>query len=332
MNPTLTRVRRQFLRLAWRASLAGILSVLGASESAWPQASRTIHLVVPFPAGGSADTLARMVGEQINKSQPATVLTENRPGAGSSIAYDLVARAAPDGNTLVIVGNSLVINPLLRKVSYDPFMSFEPVCYLVRSPQVIAVGIASPWRILADFVAAIHASPGKFTVATVGPATTQHMALAQFNHLAGLDVTYVPYPGGAPAVTALLGGHVDAVLGNYSEAVEQINAGKMRALAATSRTRIPTLPDVPTVAEAGWQNYEAEVWFGVVAPAKTPKETLMQLAAWFSAALQAPEVKTKLVAIGLYPVGLCGADFGGHMRQQSIEYGRIIRDANIKVE
>jgi len=164
------------------------------------------------------------------------------------------------------------------------------------------------------------------------PATTQHIGFEQFKRLANLNVTYVPYSGGAPAITALLGGHVAGVLGNYSEAVEQLNAGKLRALAATSRTRIVPLPDVPTVAESGYKNYEAEVWFGVAAPAKTPKETVTQLATWFTAAMQASEVKPKLLNLGLYAVGTCGADFAEHIRKQNIEYGRIISEANIKAE
>ena len=326
------KLHRRFLHFAARAALLGILAVLSSGKSAWSQAQRTIHLVAPFPPGGSVDILSRVLGEQISKAQGTTVLIENRPGAGASIAYDLVARAAPDGNTLVITANSLVINPLLRKVTYDPLTSFEPVCLLASSPQVIVVNSASPWRTLADFVAAAHAKPGEITVATVGPGTTQHIGFEQLRHLAGLDVTYVPYSGGAPAITALLGGHVYMVLGNYSEAVEQLNAGKLRALAATTRTRIPPLPDVPTVAESGYKDYEAEVWFGVAAPVKTPKETVAQLAAWFTAALQAPEVKSKLVNVGLYPVGVCGADFAEHIRRQNIEYGRIIRDANLRAE
>jgi tripartite-type tricarboxylate transporter receptor subunit TctC len=321
---------RQFLRFAARAVLLGLLAIFSSGHRALAQ--RTIHLVAPFPPGGSVDILSRVLGEEISKAQGPTVLIENRPGAGASIAYDAVARAAPDGNTLVIVANSLVINPLLRKVTYDPLGSFEPICYLVSSPQVIVVNGASSWRTLADFIDAAHAKPGEFTVATVGPATTQHIGFEQLRRLARLDVTYVPYSGGAPAITALLGGHVHAVLGNYSEAVEQLNAGKLRALAATTRTRIPPLPDVPTVAESGYKDYEAEVWFGVAAPAKTPREIVTELAGWFTMALRAPEVRSKLVTIGLYPVGTCGADFAEHIRRQTVEYGRIIRDANLKAE
>ena len=296
------------------------------------QAARTIRIVVPFPAGGSADILARLLGEQINKANGPAVVIENRPGGGASIAYEAVARAAPDGNTLVINGNSIVINPNLRKVNYDPITSFEPICYLVSSPNLIVVNSDSPYRTLNDYIAAARAKPGELAFAAVGPATTQHIGFEQFKRLANINVTYVPYTGGAPAITALLGGHVSAALQNYSEAVEQLNAGKLRALASLTRARIPPLPNVPTAAELGLKDYEVEVWFGVLAPAKTPKDATAQLATWFKAAMQAPDVRQKLNNLGLYPVGTCLDDFAAHIRRQFDDYGRIIREANIKAE
>jgi len=308
------------------------LGLLSFGHGAWSQSARTIKIVVPFPPGGSADILARLIGEQVGRMQGVTVLTENRPGAGASIAYESVARAAPDANTLVINGNSLVINPHLRKVNYDPLTSFEPVCYLVSSPQVYVVSPDSPYRTLNDLIAAARAKPGELTLASVGPATTQHIGFEQLKHAAKINVTHVPYSGGAPAMNALLGGHVTAVFGNYSEAVEHIKAGKLRVLASASRRRIEPLPDVPTVAEIGFKDYEVEVWFGILAPAKTAKDATAQLASWFTAAMQVPDVKPKLVNLGLYPVGLCNADFGAHIHKQFEEYGRIIREANIKAE
>jgi tripartite-type tricarboxylate transporter receptor subunit TctC len=313
------------------ACFAIMLLALTGHET-WSQAARTIKIVVPFPPGGSADILARLVGEQVGKTQGPTVLIENRPGAGAAIAYEAVARAAPDANTLVINGNSLVINPHLRKVNYDPLTSFEPICYLVSSPQVYVVNGASPYRTMADLIAAARAKPGEWTLASVGPATTQHIGLEQFKHVANLNMPHIPYPGGAPAVNALLGGHVTAVFANYSEVVEQLKAGTLRALASASRKRIEPLPDVPTVAELGYKDYEVEVWFGLLAPAKTPKDAVAQLSGWFTAAMQAPEVKPKLINLGLYPVGMCGAEYGALIRKQYDEYGSIIRAANIKGE
>jgi tripartite-type tricarboxylate transporter receptor subunit TctC len=322
--------RRKFLHLAAGAAALGILFV---GSSAWSQTARTVKLIAPFPAGGSVDVLSRLLGEQIGKAHGLTVLVENRPGAGASIAYEATMRAVPDGNTLVIIANSLVINPVLRKVNYNPLTSFEPACFLVRSPQVLAVNSASPYRTIADFIAAARAKPGELSLGTVGPATTQHIGFEQFRRLANVNLTYVPYPGGASAINSLLGRHITAVLTNYSEEVEQLNAGTLRALATTSLKRIEPLPNVPTVAESiGYNDYEAEVWFGVAAPAKTPKETVAQAATWFTTAMQAPEVKPKLLNLGLYPVGICGEEFAAHIRKQSEMYSRIIREANIKAE
>ena len=177
-----------------------------------------------------------------------------------------------------------------------------------------------------------RAKPGQLAFATVGPATTQHIGFEQFKRLTNIDVTYVPYPGGAPAITALLGGHVNAVLANYSEVVEQLHAGKVRALASTSQKRIEPLPDIPSVAELGYKDYNVEVWFGVMAPAKTPKDITAQLATWFKAAINAPEITPKLLKLGLYPVGICLDDFAAHIRSQFEEYGHIIRETNIRGE
>ena len=217
-------------------------------------------------------------------------------------------------------------------MNYNPLTSYEPICYLLSSPQVIVVNSDSPYRTLAEFISAARAKPGQLAFATVGPATTQHIGFEQFKRLTNIDVTYVPYPGGAPAMTALLGGHVHAVLANYSEVVEQLHAGKVRALASTSQKRIEPLPDVPSVAELGYKNYKVEVWFGVMAPAKTPKDITAQLATWFKAAINAPEITPKLLKLGLYPVGICLDDFAAHIRSQFDEYGRIIRETNIRGE
>jgi len=324
--------RLLFLHLAAGTAALFFALVTLSDQDAWSQTTRTIRIVVPFPPGGSADILARLLGEQISKANGPTVIIENRPGGGASIAYEAVARAAPDGNTLVINGNSLVINPYLRKVNYDPLTSFEPVCYLLSSPNLIVVNGSSPYRTLNDYVAAARAKPGELAFATVGPATTQHIGFEQFRRLAGVNVTYVPYQGGAPAITALLGGHVSAVLANYSEAAEQLNAGTLRALVSLSRERIAPLPDVPSTTEVGFKDYVVDVWFGVLAPAKTPKDVVAQLATWFKAAMQAPDVKPKLAKLGLYPVGTCLDDFAAHIQKQYHEYGLIIRETNIKTE
>jgi len=313
-------------------AVAGVMLLALSGHGAVAQMARTIRIVVPFPAGGSADDLARLLAEEIGRTRGVNLVIENRPGAGTVVASEAVSRAAPDGNTLLIVANSFVINPSLKKLNYDPFVSFAPVCHLVSSPLIIAVNSDAPYRSLADLVGAAHAKPGELTMASVAPATTQHIAFEMLKRAADINMIHVPYPGGAPAVTALLGGHVTAVIANYSEVEAYLAAGRLRALATASRQRIQAAPDLPTVAESGYPNYESEVWFGIVAPAKTPAETLSQLSDWFRAALRSASVKEKLQQQEMYPVGACGADFAAHLRQQFDAYARVIREADIKAE
>lgn len=309
-----------------------VLMLCTIVSAAWAETGRTIRLVVPFPPGGSADVLMRVLGEQITRATGVVTVIDNRPGGGTLIAQEQVLRSPPDGNTVLLNANSFVINPSLRKLAFDPLTSFEPICYLVSSPQVIVVNASSPYRTLGELIAAAKAKPGELTLATVGPGTTQHIAGEMFKRAAQVDLIYVPYAGGAPAVTALLGGHVVTVLANYSEVAEQLKAGTLRALATTSAKRIDPLPDVPTVQEAGYKDYAAEVWFGAVAPGKTPKDKTAELARFFTDAMKAPEVKAKLVSLALYPVGICGDAFAAHLRKSHDEYARVIHDANIKAE
>jgi tripartite-type tricarboxylate transporter receptor subunit TctC len=319
-------------RIAILTAAFGAVFLALSGQHAASQTARTIRIVVPFPAGGSADDLARLMGDQIGRTRGVNVVIENRPGAGTVVATEAVSRAAPDGNTLLIVANSFVINPSLKKLNYDPFTSFAPVCHLVSTPMIVAVNSESPYRSLADLVNAAHAKPGELTMASVAPATTQHIAFELLKRVADMNMIHVPYPGGAPAVTALLGAHVTAVIANYSEVEAHLASGRLRALATASRQRIGAAPDVPTVAESGYPNYESEVWFGLVAPAKTPAETISQLSGWLNAALATASVKDKLQLQEMYPVGACGADFAAHLRAQFDAYARVIRDADIKAE
>jgi tripartite-type tricarboxylate transporter receptor subunit TctC len=314
-------------RLVGTIALCALLGV-----AAQAQTSRMIKFVVPFAPGGTADILARLLAEEIGKAHGVGTLIENRAGAGTIIATEAASRAAPDGNTVLFNANAFVINPHLRKLSYDPLTSFEPICQLVSSPQVIAVGGAAPYRSLMEMFDAARARPGALTLASVGPASTQHIAFEMLKHLAGVNMIFVPFNGNGPAVNALLGKHVDSVLVNYSEVAEQLQDGTFRALATTSRSRIGELPQVPAVAELGFNDFEAEVWFGAVVPARTPAAVVSQLADWLRAALDAPAVKPKLKALGLYTVGRCGAAFAADLRRRFDDYGRAIRESNIRVE
>jgi tripartite-type tricarboxylate transporter receptor subunit TctC len=313
------------------AAVAVILFTV-SGHGAWSQTTRTLKLVVPYAPGGGVDILARLLAEQIGRAQGPTMLIENRPGASAVIGTEAVSRAMPDGNTLLTISSDFVITPHLRKLNYNPLTSFEPICYLVSLPNVIIVNSASPYRTLADLLNAARDKPGDLTVATTGPGGVQHLAVEMLKRVARVDMTFVAYPGAAPAVNALLGQHVTSVIATLPNVSEHLEAGKLRALAIASRTRIGSLPELPTVAESGYEGYEADVWYAVVAPAKTPKETVSQLADWFTAALQAPEIKPKLVVQGFVPVGMCGADFAALLRKQYDDFGRVIRDANMKAE
>jgi tripartite-type tricarboxylate transporter receptor subunit TctC len=303
-----------------------------AAPHAWSQSARTVKLVVPFAPGGGADIVARLLADQIGPAQRVTTVIENRGGAGTAIGTEAVARAAPDGNTLLVVTDSFVVVPQLRKVGYDALTSFEHVCKLATTPQVIVVNSASPYRSLADLLAAARAKPGTLSLASPGPAGVAHVQVEMLKRAANVDLTYVPYPGVAPALTALLGGHVTSAFSAYTAVQEHIRTGQMRALAAVSAARIDALPDVPAMAELGFKDLDGDLWYGLFAPAKTPPDTLSQLAGWFTAALRAPELKPKLAAQGLVPVGQCGAEFGAFVRAQYERYGRGIRESNIKAE
>jgi tripartite-type tricarboxylate transporter receptor subunit TctC len=309
---------------------AAILVALSGYD-AWSQ-TRTIKLIVPSAAGGGADILARLLSDQINRAQGLAVVVENRPGAGNIIGTEAASRAAPDGNTLLINTPDFVINPQMRAAGYDPLTGFVPICYLARSPQLLVVNSASPNRTLADLLNAARAKPGELSLASAGPASSPHLAFETLKRAAGVNMIYVPYQGSGPAVNALLGGHVTSVLASYPNVVEQVRTGTLRALATASPTRIPELPDVPTIADSGFKDYESDIWFGVMAPAKTPSETVSQVAGWFTAALQAPEVKSKLAPQGLFAVGTCGAEFGAFIRKQYDDAGRAIREGNIKAQ
>jgi tripartite-type tricarboxylate transporter receptor subunit TctC len=290
-----------------------------------------VRIVVPLPPGGAGDIVARMLADHVGRVQGPTMVIENRPGAGTVIGTEAVARAAPDGNTLLITAPYLLIAPHLRKVNFNPLTDFEPICHLVSSPGVLVVNSASPYRTLADFIDAARAKPGELTFAAAGPGTVHHIAFEMLKRAANANLIFVPYPGGAPAINALIGGHVAAVLAEYAPLAEHIKAGRLRAIAATTRTRIDALPDVATVAES-YKGYEVDFWWGLFGPTKMPKLATSQLADGFTAAMKVPEIRAKLTAQGFIPVGSCGADFGALLRNEYDQYGRIIREANIKAE
>jgi tripartite-type tricarboxylate transporter receptor subunit TctC len=312
-------------------ALAAALALAAVAPGAWAQ-SGTIKIVVPYTPGSGPDILSRLMAEQIGRAQGPAVVVENRPGAGTVIGTEAVERAEPDGHTVLLVANSFVVNPALKRASYDPTRSFEPVCYVAATPMVLVVLGSSPYHTLDDLIAAARAKPGELAFASGGPGSSLHVAIEVLKRAANINVTYVPYGGTAPAVNALMGDHVAAVWADYPTVVSQLDSGTLRGLVTTSRARVEALPDVPTLGETGISNYEADIFYGIVAPAKTPPEALARLSGWFSSAIKAPDMKPKLAQQGLFPVGTCGAEFGAYLRRQGEEYSRIIREANITVK
>jgi tripartite-type tricarboxylate transporter receptor subunit TctC len=314
------------------AAVALALLATSVPSGAGAQVPKAVKIVVPLPAGGAGDIVARLLADEISRSEGRTIVVENRPGAGSVIGTEAVARSAPDGATLLINAPYLLIAPQVKKVGYDPLTSFAPICYLVSSPGIIVVNAASPYHTLADFLAAARTQPGALSIASVGPATAQHLGLEMLKRASSANFTYVPYAGGAPAINALLGNHVTAVFAEYAPLAAHIKAGALRALATSSAQRIGAQPDLPTVAESGYPGYEVDLWWGLFAPAGTPDATQSQLAGWLRNAVEAPDVKRKLSAQGFVPSGRCGADFASVLRKQYEDYGRIIGDAKIQAE
>src|SRR5947209_1817793 len=276
-----------FLRLAAGAAALAVIATIPIAhiDRASAQAP-AIKIIVPFAAGGAADFLARVVAEQVGRAAGPTVVVENRPGAGTAVGAEAASRAAPDGRTLLLNTKELIIIPHLRKVDYDPLTSFASLCLIASSPTVISVNAASTYRSLADLLDAARADPAALTLASSGPASPFQIGFEMLKRLANVDMTFVPYPGVAPAVNALLGGHVSSALTTYSSVAEQLKAGRLRVLAAASRMRIEALPNVPTVAESGYPGFDVDIWDGLVAPAKTPKETVSRLSALFAAAMR----------------------------------------------
>jgi tripartite-type tricarboxylate transporter receptor subunit TctC len=314
-----------------RLAVGIALAALICNPPTSPAQTGVIKVVVPVPPGSAGDLIARLLTDQVGRLNNRSFVIEPRPGAGTMIGTEAVARAPANGQTLLINAPFLLIGPHLRKLSFDPLASLDPVCYLVSSPGVLAVNAASPYRTFADLMEAVRTRPGQLTFASAGPGSTHQVGFEKLKHDAGLDFVYVPFSGGGPAINALLGNHVTAVLAEYAPLSEHLKAGTLRPLAVTSTARVAGLPGVPTIAET-YPGFEVDFWWGLFAPAHTPDALLSQLAEWFTAAMQKPEVKAKLNELGFFPAGICGQDFAALLRKQYEDYGRVIRSANMRTD
>jgi len=317
-----------FALAAW--ALISALSVNGAF-AAYPE--RTIRIVVPFAPGGGTDVIARTLAQEMAKDLGATIIIENKPGAGTIIGTQTVAASEPDGYTLLMGTFANAVNPSLNaKLPYDPHKDFAAVALIARSFNIVVVNPASAIKSIADLVAAAKSDPNKLSYGTYGTGTSAHLAGELFKNMAKVNLTTVPYKGAAPAITDLLGGQIQVMFTTVASAASLIAAGQLRALAVTSAERSPAFPELPTVAEAGVPGYAAESWYGLYAPARTPDGIIDRLNKSAAKAVQSEAFKRLGVNEGLVMIASPPAELDRYVRGEEERWRKVIQDANIKIE
>ena len=322
--------RRQLLAMAAGAPAAGPLH-------AQPQAgfaTRPVRVVVPFAAGGATDVITRVLGEQMARRFGQPVVVDNKPGANATLAAELVARAKPDGYTILMAATNHPINASLYKnLKFDSDKSFAAITAVAVAPTVLVVNPKFPARTYAEFIALMKAHPGKYSYASAGNGGTPHLSAEMFKSLTGTSIVHIPYRGAAPAVTDLIGGQVDMSFATLGSGLPQLRAGQLRAIAVASPQRIRLLPDVPTFEESGLKNFRLDSWYGLLAPAGTPKPVIDRLYAEIIKAVSSSDYQQKLNAAGLEPVTDSNPTaFGQQLRQEIATYGALVRANNVSID
>jgi tripartite-type tricarboxylate transporter receptor subunit TctC len=311
------------------------LAVIGATaapaQNAYP--SKPVHLFVPYPPGGAVDIVARTLGDELAKRWGQSVVVENRPGAGGIIAEQALAQSPPDGYTLIVVATGHALNGhFYAKLPYDPFKDFTPISLIGSSPNMLLVRADSPFKSVGDVIAEARAKPGQITYGHAGNGTSPHLAGELFKYMAKIEITAVPYKGGAPVLADLIGGHIALSFNNIPESMGQIEANTVRPLGVTTAARSPVLPNVPTIAEAALPGYDTGVWWGFLAPAGLPADVKAKLAKDCAEVVQIPAVRQKLLQLGATPVGSSPEVFAKLIRDEYDKWGPIIKAAGIKAE
>ena len=320
-----TFTRRMALTTLSSLALLGASSALAQAQTAYP--SQPIKFVVPYPAGGATDVLARMVAQKMQESWQQTVVVENKPGAGGTIGNNQVAKAPADGHTVLFGIVALVQQMTLMKLPYDPIKDFAPISRVAISPSVLAASATLPVNTLAEFTSLVKANPGKHSIGSYGPGTSAHLQGALLNLQSGLDLTHVPYQGGAPLVTAMVGGQLSSAFLDAGSSKQHLP--KFKLLGVTGTERLSWLPNVPTLKEQGLNSYEPMGWFGLFMPAATPKAVVDKFSAETQRILKLPDVREKIEAMGLIPGGESTENFAKVVKSDADIYARIIRDAKI---
>jgi tripartite-type tricarboxylate transporter receptor subunit TctC len=295
--------------------------------------SKPIKWVVPFPPGGAMDTMARTLGEKLAVSMKQPVIIENRAGAGGAIGSGIVAKAEPDGHTMMIVSIGHAVNPsIYPKLSYDATKAFEPVSLVGIVPNILVAHPSLKAGNVKELIASAKAAPGKLTYASAGNGTTVHLAAELFNSMAGVDIMHVPYKGSSPAVTDLMGGQVNIMFDSVSSAKPYVESGRLKALAVTTSKRSSVFPNVPTVAESGLRGYELSGWYAVFVPAKTPKPIVDRLNAELVKALKQADVRARFTQIGAEPVGSSPQELANTLKTETVRWAKIVRERNITAD
>ncbi|MEX8493998.1 tripartite tricarboxylate transporter substrate binding protein [Sphaerotilus sp.] len=303
-----------------------------ASAQHWP-AAKPITLIVPFPAGGTTDVLARTLADKLGTALGQTILVESKPGAGATLGADFVAKSKPDGYTLLMGAIHHTIAPaVFKKVSYDLQRDFAPITTVALVPNVLVVNASNPARNVADLVAQAKARPNQLNYGSNGNGTAQHLIGTQFENLTGIEITHIPYKGSGPLTTDLIGGQVTMSFDTITPVLQHIKSGKLKALAVTTGKRSSALPDVPTLAESGLKGFDIGTWFGVLAPAATPKDITARLSAEMVKVIHSPDFRKRMDEIGAEPIGNTPEQMAKQIHDDVEKFAKLVKDAKVVIE
>ncbi|ARP55476.1 hypothetical protein ALFP_3589 [Alcaligenes faecalis] len=317
--------------MRFKLILSGVaaLSALTAVPSlaaAQDYPTKPITIIVPFPAGGTLDNLTRSLAQKMSDDFKQPVIIDNKPGAGTVIGTEIVARAAPDGYTLGMVANSFAINPsLYDNLRYDTVKDFTPVSWVAYTPHLLVANPNVPVKSLADVIATAKSKPGELSFASFGAGTSPHIAIERLKAEAKIDVLHIPYKGQAPALNDLLGGHVDMMFANTPDVLPHVKSGKLRAIALANDNRLESIPEVPTFKEAGVDNMNSNSWYGVIVPSGTPAPIVEKLSAEFVRIVNLPEIRERLLAQGLEPAGTTSAEFAEYLKSEMEMAAKVVK-------
>ncbi len=322
--------KNKYLRLFLTAAVCAGASVVSAvyAQSNYP--AKPMRMVISLAPGGGVDTSGRMLGQRFTDAWGQTVVSENRPGAGGTIATEGVARAAPDGYTLLMTSAGHAITPAMYKLSFDPIKDFAPISLFVLSPSVLVVHPSVPVKTVKELVAFSRARPKEILFSSSGNGSGQHLAMELLNRMAGIELVHVPYKGTAPSITDIVGGRISVTAASSISTLPHVRTGRLRALAVCAAKRSTSVPDLPTVAEAGIPGFAVDQWYALFAPAGTPRDIVMKLQGEIAKMVADAPTRERLLSMGLDPVGSAPDEFAAYVKSETVKWGKLVREAGIK--